>query len=173
MVITNREELAVFRKEIMANAKKAMEELKRNAEALTAVRFFGLIKFEKIGKDPITGKPLNLIEQINQMYSDLVVLTGIADLLEKFPKKQFQLNMGSASGYDIASTDGQVVAECFAVTSVTSNDKFNKDCKKLMKASAEYKFLYFYTYSDSDKVIENRVAKYPQIHITRVDSFEE
>jgi hypothetical protein len=102
------------------------------------------------------------------MYSDIVALFAVQDLLDQYPGKKFEMHLGPTAGYDIQSTDGEVIAECFAATSVNSNDKINKDCRKLLKGQAIYKHLYFCTYRDSENVIQNKFAKYPEIQFKRV-----
>ena len=39
------------------------------------------MKFEAIGTDPLTGEPLNLIEQLNQTFTVLVTLRAVERLL--------------------------------------------------------------------------------------------
>ena len=170
MIISSHKQVEDLRLGILDNAEKSLERLKNDTQDQPALQFFGAIKFGKTGRDPLSGQPLNLVEQINQMYSDLVVLAGVRKLLDRHPGKCFELHMGPASGFDIQSTDGQVIAECFAATSVASNDKFNKDCKKLMNARAEYRYLFFYTHRDSEKMLGNRMAKYPEIQFEKITS---
>ena len=168
MVVNTHEQVAQLRKTIVENATSAFSELKEFSQQTDALQFFASIKFVPIGKDPLTGVPLNLIEQINQTYSNLVVLAAAHDLIDRYPGKSFDLQLGASSGFDVQSTDGEVVAECFAVTSVSSNDKMNKDCKKLMNSGVAHKYIFFYTYQDSDKKLQNRYNKYPDIHFERV-----
>ena len=168
MVVESNEQVVMLRESIIHNAEVSMEILKNRADVLPAMQFFAEIKFGKIGRDPLTGCELNLIEQINQMYSDIVALSAVQDLLGLHPRKKFEMHLGPTAGYDIQSTDGEVIAECFAATSVNSNDKMNKDCCKLSKAQAMYKYLYFCTYRDSEIVLQNKFAKYPEIKFKRV-----
>ena len=168
MIVESSEQVATIRETILHNAEKSMVVLKKCADDLPAMQFFAELKFGKMGRDPLTGRELNMIEQINQMYSDIVALSAVQDLLDQYPGKKFEMHLGSTAGYDIQSTDGEVIAECFAVTSVNSNDKINKDCRKLRKAQALYKHLYFCTYRDSEKVLQNKFEKYPEIQLKRV-----
>ena len=168
MVITSHKQVSELRSTIFRNAQKSKEILANHLKSTDAVQLFALMKYDQIGIDPLMGEKVNLIEQINQMYSDLVVLAAVQDLLDRHPGKSFVLHLGTMAGYDVESTDGQIVAECFAVTSVTSNDKLNKDCHKLLKSKAEYKYVFFYTYKDSEELLEKRYKKYPEIHFERV-----
>lgn len=168
MIVNTHAQVAKLRQTIVENAGRAFSELKEYAQNTDALQFFASIKFVPLGKNPLTGESLNLIEQINQTYSDLVVLAAAHDLIDRYPGKTFKLQLGSSSGFDVQSTDGEVAAECFAVTSISSNDKLNKDCKKLMSSGIEHKYIFFYTYQDSEKTLQNRYKKYPDIHFERV-----
>lgn len=168
MIIESNEQVAILWESVLHNAEKSIEVLKKRADDLPGMQFFAEIKFGKTGRDPLTGCELNLIEQINQTYSDIVALSAVQDLLTQYPGKAFEMHLGPIAGYDIQSTDGEVIAECFAATSVNSNDKMNKDCCKLLRAQAVYKHLYFCTYRDSENVLQNKYAKYPEIQFKRV-----
>lgn len=167
--ITTQEQVADLRKSITQNAEHSLAKLRTYTNTMDALHFFATVKFDKIGADPINGRSLNLIEQINQMYSDLVALAAVRYLLTCYPNQIFELHLGATAGYDIQSNDGQVIAECFAATSVTSNDKLNKDCRKLENTHAEHKYLFFYSHMDSEVVLQNRFHKYPNIHFKRFD----
>ena len=171
MIVHTYEQIEQLREAVTANADISYRKLKEAADTMCARDLFVAIKFEKMGVDPISGKALNLIEQINQMYSNLVVIAAAQDLIDCFPDKSFDLQLGATTGFDIQSIDGQILAECFAVVGVASNDKLNRDCKKLMKTKAPHKFVYFYSHGDSDTMLKNRYHKYPEIQFRRICSF--
>lgn len=172
MVIRTVEEVEKIREVIRYNADVVFEQLKAKSENIEAVSFLKYIKFERVGLDPVEGTELNFIEQLNQTFSDLVVLEGVRHLLLEYPEKEWKLNLGSASGFDIESVDGEVVAECFAATVSTSNRKLDKDCLKLMdKATGQKKYICFYTHYDSDEKIQRIFNKYPEITFIRVTDF--
>lgn len=82
------------------------------------------------------------------------------------------LNLGPSSGFDIDSIDGEIVAECFAVTTATSNRKLEKDCSKLMsKAPAKQKYIYFYSRNDTEEKLRRTYDKYPEIVFVRIANF--
>lgn len=82
-------------------------------------RAFYEMKFGKIGKDPLEENSLNLIEQLNQVYTYLVSLYGVKELVSKYPEHiPFRLNLGTMGGYDIESADGKIICECFSTTSL-------------------------------------------------------
>lgn len=95
----------------------------------SSLELFADMKFNKFGVVPIKGTPLNFIEQLNQMFSDLVVLYAVEELFYKYPDKAFEVNFEARAGFDIQSCDKTVVAECFASTSVDSNSKLREDAK--------------------------------------------
>ena len=172
MVIRTTEEVEYIRKSILTNANITCEHLKSRCNKLSSIAFLAEIKFDKIGVDPITGTALNFVEQLNQMFSDLVALEGAARLLCKYPGKELKLNLGSIAGFDIESTDGEVVAECFAVTTATSNRKLEKDCSKLMdKAPGKQKYIFFYSRSDTEGKLHRIYGKYPEIIFEKFTEF--
>ena len=123
----------------------------------------------KIGFDPVGGDELNIIEQINQLFSDLVVMAALEELFDIYPSKKFETHMGAEAGFDIESTDGEVVAECFAVTTAASNGKLKKDSEKLInKASKQKKYIYFYSQNDIDEKLERIYEKFPEINYRRI-----
>ena len=169
MIVSTHREISLLEDKILKNAEAAFESIKAFTESSGALSFFSAIKFTKLGKSPISGDALNLIEQINQTHSNLVVLSAAHDLLNRHPGKTFRLCLGVESGYDIQSTDGEIIAECFAVTRIDSNDKMNRDCKRLLTSSTPYMYIYFRTYEYSEKQLENYRQKYPAIHFHRFE----
>ncbi|MBR5903181.1 MAG: hypothetical protein IKZ15_03010 [Clostridia bacterium] len=173
MVIGRLEEIANLKEKIIANAQQTVGQLSLKIATLPAMDFLAEVKFDGVGIDPIKGTGLNFIEQLNQMFSDLVVLEGARRLLCIYPEKALSLNLGSSSGFDIESTDGEVVAECFAVTTATSNRKLEKDCSKLMSiAPAKQKYIYFYSRNDTEKKLRRIYDKYPEIVFTRIEELD-
>ena len=170
MIIESKSQIAELRSKIYANANKTYNRIVQTIEDESPLKLFADIKFNKFGLDPIEGTPLNFIEQLNQMFSDLVVLCAVEELLDKYPDKQFEVNFGAKAGFDIQSTDNKVVAECFTVTSVSSNNKLREDAKKLMKLS-EYteKYIFFYSQNDTDEKLEKVYQLFPKITFIRVE----
>lgn len=172
MYVNSTEQIEKLRSTIIRNAEASYLTLKEQIDQMKAMDFWALFKFDRIGHDSIDGHPQNLIEQINQMYSNLVVLSAADDLIHNHPNTTFELQLGVSPGYDIQSIDGSVVAECFAVTSISSNRKLEKDCKKLASSVAAEKYLYFYSHQDSLEKLEKQYNKHPDITFKRI-SFSE
>lgn len=76
MVIGTVEEIESLKETILINAQKTVEQLSVKIASLPAMSFLAEVKFDGVGIDPLKGTELNFIEQLNQMFSDLVVLEG-------------------------------------------------------------------------------------------------
>ena len=169
MRIESKSKIAELRSKIYANADKTYGRIVQAMKDNSPLELFANIKFNKFGLDPIKGTPLNFIEQLNQMFSDLVVLYAVEELLSKYPDKTFKVNFGEKAGFDIQSMDSKVVAECFAVTSVSSNGKLRVDAKKLMKLSEDIdKYIFFYSQNDTDEKLEKAYQLFSEITFIRV-----
>ena len=169
-IIDSKNQIEELCSKIYGNAEKTYTCIKQNIESAAVLELFTDIKFNKFGCDPIKGTPLNFIEQINQMFSDLVVLAAVEELLATYPNKQFEVAFGAKAGVDIQSVDKMVVAECFAATTVNSNSKLSKDAKKLMKLSKDVsKYIFFYSQNDSDDKLERKYKMFPEITFRRVE----
>lgn len=127
------------------------------------------MKFGKIGQEPLEGTPLNLIEQLNQVYTYLVSLYGVKFLIKRYPEyAPFKLNLGTTGGYDIESIDGNIICECFSTTSLRSNDKVNKDAKRLMSnKKAEKRFIFYHTPGNQN--VTYYEGKYDEIKFVKVE----
>ena len=70
------------------------------------------LRFETVGHDPLTGEPLNVVEQLNQTFTILVTLRAIEKLFELHPDcGGFRLALGtSSSGRDIESVKEGLVS---------------------------------------------------------------
>ncbi|SRR6266566_5259978 len=57
------------------------------------------LRFEMVGHNPLTGDPLNVVEQLNQTFTILVTLRAIERLIELHPEAGgFRLALGTSSG---------------------------------------------------------------------------
>lgn len=65
------------------------------------------IKFNQVGFDPLSGRALNLIEQVYQTFTYLVSFRAAQLLMGWYPDcLGIKLNLGTSSGWDIESLDG-------------------------------------------------------------------
>ena len=115
----------------------------------------------------------NLIEMLNQHQTYLVTLKAVEYLLNKYPEKSFFSRFGNIAGYDVESTDGEVIAECFAAVNFRNNQKLDKDLEKLDSVNRNvscYEFFY-------DKVFEHKdyalyKTKFPGIQIVKFENLK-
>jgi hypothetical protein len=103
------------------------------------------MRFDTVGYDPLTGEPLNIIEQLNQTFTILVTLRAIEQLFELHPDAGgFRLALGTSSGRDIESIKERLVAaEVFSATHPASNQKIKKDQMRLATDPAQYRYVFF------------------------------
>ena len=110
-----------------------------------------------------TGKTKQLIEMVNQYQTYLVTLKALEFLFEKYSNKSFIARFGNIAGYDIESTDGEIVAECFAQVSYKNNKKLDKDLEKLHFITGDairYEFFYDRVFN-ADNYIQTSPDKRP------------
>lgn len=105
------------------------------------------LKFEQIAFDPINpNRPLNLIEHINQLFTVLVSFAAAHHLTSTYTGiGPITLNIGARAGYDIEAQKGAIRGECFAAVDPNNNRKLQKDIQRLREATADIKFLYYYS----------------------------
>ena len=169
MLFDSKSQVYELKNKMNESAERTYDKLKIMMESSTPLEILFQMKFNKIGFDPVDGDELNIIEQINQLFSDLVVMAALEELFDIYPSKKFETHMGAEAGFDIESTDGEVVAECFAVTTAASNGKLKKDSEKLInKASKQKKYIYFYSQNDIDEKLERIYEKFPEINYRRI-----
>lgn len=123
-----------------------------------------------MGYEPIQGYELNFIEQINQMFSHIVVLKAVEVLFNRYPDKEFILNLGTQGGYDVLSVDNSIICECFSTTSPISNNKIMKDAEKLAKdTTADNKYIIFYSAEVNVTTLDIIRDKYPDITFIQLE----
>jgi hypothetical protein len=103
------------------------------------------LRFETVGHDPLTGEPLNVVEQLNQTFTILVTLRAIERLIELHPEAGgFLVALGTSSGRDIVSVaPALVAAEVFSATHPASNQKLKKDLARLAADAARHRYVFF------------------------------
>ena len=171
VTIYSTDELEKHKTTILSNLAKSVWDIRAIIESENAQEVFRQFKFEKIATEPLSGKPENLVEVINQSQTYLVTLAATEYLLCLYQEKAFILNWGNVSGYDIESTDGTIVAECFAATSYRSNGKLTADLKRLsanQTALQKYEFFYAGDFSDASKKYYE--SKYAGVCIVKLES---
>lgn len=173
IVISNILELSKYRNIITENVQKNVIELKRILEEENPLDAFSKMMFDKIAIEPLSGRGENIIEVINQLQTYMVSIMAVEYLLEKHANKVFTINWGNIPGYDIESSDGEVIAECFAATSYRSNGKLTADIKRLYQnESAMYKYEFFFDKEFTDSQKEYYENKFDGIKIIKFSKIQ-
>jgi hypothetical protein len=109
-----------------------------NGEPMSLLR---ALRFDTVGHDPLTGEPLNVVEQLNQTFTILVTLRAIERLIGLHPEAGgFRLALGTSSGRDIESiVPNLVAAEVFSATRPASNQKIKKELARLSGDPVRYR----------------------------------
>jgi hypothetical protein len=167
----NKYQLLEYKQKISNSLEKSIKSVKLILENYDPISAFNSFKYEKIVYDPLTDKSENLIELINQHQTYLVTIKGLEYLFEKYPSKSFVARLGNISGFDIESTDKEIIAECFAQVNFRNNNKLCDDLEKLNSNSEKmicYEFFYDKKFNDHNHSFYK--AKYPKIHIIKFDN---
>lgn len=131
VTINSADELRTYKATILSNLAKSVWDISAIIESENAQEVFRQFKFEKIATEPLSGKPENLVEVINQSQTYLVTLAATEYLLCLYPEKAFILNWGNVSGYDIESTDGTIVEFTKTTSELTGKFKYSEDGTKI------------------------------------------
>ena len=173
ILISDRLELSRYTQTIYDNLQKSLESIKSVLDNDDSTCIFESFKYDKIAIDPLTGESENLIEMVNQYQTYVVTLKALEFLFEKYSNKSFIARFGNIAGYDIESTDGEIVAECFAQVSFKNNKKLDKDLEKLNSVTYDaicYEFFYDKVFNeDNYKAYKN---KYPEINIIKFEALK-
>ena len=142
--VGSRADLLSLRMAIETAANRAAENLRALVETHEPLDVLRKLKFDTCGADPLEMYPMNIMEQLNQTFTYLVSLDGAAYLLKRHAgHAPFVLNLGTRSGYDIESEDGEVVAEVFAAVRPSNNSKLAEDSQRVHNADARHKYVFF------------------------------
>ncbi len=142
-IVCSEAELEPMLLRINEAARSAVESVVELSAIAAPLDLLRTIKFQKLGFDPLAHSRLNLIEQVNQTFTYVATIDALRYLFRKHSAASpFIVNLGTASGHDIASNDGSVVAEVFAAVSPESNDKLKKDVCKLAAVVANHRYVF-------------------------------
>ena len=128
------------------SAEQTQSQLAELAGTEDPLQFLYQLKFNAIGCDPLSpSRELNVIEQLNQTFTYLASFNGAEFIFSRHPKvRRLTLNLGTAAGSDIESTEGGgIAAEVFAAVTPRNNGKLTKDIKKVSDVKAEYRYVLF------------------------------
>jgi hypothetical protein len=99
-VITTVAEAEAIRVKVIASAARTAAWLRGFSD--DPMLLLRKLRSETVGHDPLTGEPLNMVEQLNQTFTILVTLCAIERLIDLHPEAGgFRLALGTSSGTDI------------------------------------------------------------------------
>jgi hypothetical protein len=109
-------------------------------DARDGLALLSLLKFNKIGRDPLKGTELNFIEQLNQTFTALASIKAANHIFQTHADSHtIRMNLGTNSGSDLEVLDARQqkigIAEVFATVDPTNNDKLRNDVKKVRESS--------------------------------------
>ena len=109
------------------------------------MELFQLMRFQKVGHDPLTGTPLNIVEQLNQTFTILTTLKAAKLLWELHPDSDgFRLALGNCSGREIESIEPNFVAAgVFSATHPNSNRQLQKEISRMAGSTATHRYVFF------------------------------
>jgi hypothetical protein len=144
-VVSSLKDLDRLEHEITRAVDATVSSLKQILSDEAALDAFARLKFSAAGHDPLDiQRPLNIIEQLNQTFTYLASVAGARWIMSRHGDcVPLILNLGTAAGFDISSECGRFVAETFAVTHPSSNDKLRKDVAKMQTTVAEHRFVFY------------------------------
>ena len=167
IVFSSPDELSVMRRDILAQMDETSVQIRTRFLNDTGCSVLKAFKFEKVVTDRVFGERLNFIEYLNQTLTYLVCVYAGSDIFKRFSPQNVTINFGTQPGYDILTPEG-IIGECFAVSSVKSNDKLKKDVLRLQQDHrANHKFVYFYSDSfDRECAYVERITfQYPDVQL--------
>lgn len=144
--ISSRAEIERLKSILVESSAQTRERLLDLATNTNAADFLTEIRFGQVGCDPLDKeRHLNIVEQLNQMFTYLASLLAVECLLDEHPEAiPFTLNLGTSAGSDIQSSrDGGIVAEVFSTINRSNNQKLKKDLKKVSQKEATHKYVFF------------------------------
>jgi len=146
IVITTPSEAIEYEERLRDAAYETQMRVHEISEASDPISFFEEIKFNRVGCNPLdTTDNWNVVEQLNQTFTYLASFRAAVLIFDWHPcVRSLTLNLGVKSGSDIeGACDGGIAAEVFAATHPGSNQKLQKDVKKVQAVEARHKYVFF------------------------------
>jgi hypothetical protein len=144
--INSLEELNELEVKLLSSINTTFDNLKNELDKKSPAELLYKMKFSAIGRDPLEDRNLNIIEQLNQLFTYKVSFQGVKYLLKNnIEDSPYIVNLGTAKGYDIESKNGHLIAEVFAATKPQNNQKLLNDVKKLNEGVAKRKFVFYHS----------------------------
>ncbi len=182
MEIQSKEQVKEKRAFILKQVAETISNLKNELsnENVNPLDIFSKMKFEEIGNNPLKkDKKQNLIEQLNQTFTNLVICKALDYLLENEAEHiPFIANFGVAGGEDIYSKS--IACEVFASVKASNNGKLNKDIAKVVATDCAKKYVFYYAHEPSnteknaleeEKEVKNSKDELVKVVVIRFESF--
>jgi hypothetical protein len=142
--VKSNENLTALRAEVFASTHFTLEALRRVC-TLDPLEALIRLKFTEVGRDPLSERPLNLIEQVNQTFTYLTSFAAVEAIAGIHPNAwPIILNLGTTSGSDVESQGASVAAEVFAAVRASNNRKLAKDIAKVARTPFNHKYVFYY-----------------------------
>ena len=97
VTIYSTDELEKHKTTILSNLAKSVWDIRAIIESENAQEVFRQFKFEKIATEPLSGKPENLVEVINQSQTYFVTLAATEYLLHLYIVSSWHLTLTASS----------------------------------------------------------------------------
>ncbi|MER8734103.1 hypothetical protein NKH28_30570 [Mesorhizobium sp. M1227] len=145
LIVRNAREADDLMAIVRTSARRAQEWM--SAQSDDPLALLRRMKFDQVGFHPLEGRPLNLIEQVNQTRTFAVAITAARQLLVLHPDAGgLRLAPGAHASLELdimSEVEGYVGAETFAVVSPRNNGKLAADLAKLARRSERYRYIFF------------------------------
>ncbi len=153
----------------MASAGCARNKLLSISTAADPLILLRKLKFDQEGCDPLNPKrDLNLIEQLNQIFTYWATFEAAGYLWKKHEVTSLTFHLGTTAGWDIETADnGGIAAEVFSAVTPQNNSKLRKDVAKVSRAGVKHKYV-FYSCPGYTPGIQPTDTRHPDVMIVSV-----
>ena len=161
LAVKNSSEIDAQIEIVKESARQAVEKLQELC-GLAPMEFFWRVKFDPVGFHPLELRRINIIEQINQIWTYLAALEASRILLKNHPASGAMLLAPGAhfsQPLDIMSEDGKVGAEVFATVDPANNRKLKLDRAKLIGKTRDDLKLYIFFMSPRNPATDRLADK--------------
>jgi hypothetical protein len=142
--ISKEADLSTLRSTVLESARSSVREFERLAQ-IDPLEALVALKFTEVGHHPLQPRRLNLIEQVNQTFTYLASFAAVEYVLTHHPNSlPIVLNLGTAPGWDLESSNASVAAEVFAAVRPENNRKLQNDIAKIATADARSRYVFYF-----------------------------
>lgn len=152
--VRNLDELASIERDLEKSVASIRAKLR---EIVDDPHLMDRLKFERLGCHPIdAGDPQNLIEQINLHATYEAAARGLRILMTRHEGREWSFKPGAdSSGPDLASTDGTVEAEVFAMVTPTAMGKLPREITRMSARTSEHRYVVYVSPKPSSEFVHS------------------